>query len=159
MFRGIFPPIIRSSMTAVAASGFTFVSWWQSCCVRGRAGWPDHEHGELPETCWAANKRQNNKVENCFIWSVIWIVQWCMDLQTIKIKRNAYVASKSNTHSSHEDTWNCLKCQNSPLMSGQCNTGKKTQRKDSAVARVPTFNRNHLLNTCINNCYMPTCNL
>ena len=27
-------------MTAVAASGFTFVSWWQSCCVRGRAGRP-----------------------------------------------------------------------------------------------------------------------
>ena len=26
----VFPPIIRSSMTAVAASGFTFVSWWQS---------------------------------------------------------------------------------------------------------------------------------
>jgi len=24
---GFFPPIIRSSMTAVAASGFTFVSW------------------------------------------------------------------------------------------------------------------------------------
>ena len=35
---GVFPPIIRSSMTAVVASGFTFVSWWQSCCVRGRAG-------------------------------------------------------------------------------------------------------------------------
>jgi len=35
---GVFPPIIRSSMTAVAASGFTFESWWQSCCVRGRAG-------------------------------------------------------------------------------------------------------------------------
>jgi hypothetical protein len=34
---GVFPPITRSSMTAVAASGFTFVSWWQSCCVRGRA--------------------------------------------------------------------------------------------------------------------------
>jgi len=43
-------------------------------------------------------------------------------------------------------------------MSGQCNKGNKTQCKDSAVARVPTFNRNHLLNTCINNCYMPTCN-
>jgi len=26
---GVFPPIIRNSMTAVAASGFTFVSWWQ----------------------------------------------------------------------------------------------------------------------------------
>jgi len=24
---GVFPPIIKSSMTAVAASGFTFVSW------------------------------------------------------------------------------------------------------------------------------------
>ena len=29
---GVFPPITRSSMTAVAASGFTFLSWWQSCC-------------------------------------------------------------------------------------------------------------------------------
>jgi hypothetical protein len=27
-------------MTAVADSGFTFVSWRQSCCVRGRAGRP-----------------------------------------------------------------------------------------------------------------------
>ena len=34
----VFPPVIRNSVTAVAASGFTFVSWWQSCCVRGRAG-------------------------------------------------------------------------------------------------------------------------
>ena len=36
---GVFPPIIRSSMTAVAASGFTFISWWQSCCFRVRAGY------------------------------------------------------------------------------------------------------------------------
>jgi hypothetical protein len=41
---GDFPPIIRISMTAVAASGFTFVSWWQSCCVRGQAGQPHYEH-------------------------------------------------------------------------------------------------------------------
>jgi len=33
---GVFPPTIRSSVTAVAASGFTFVSWWWSCCVCGR---------------------------------------------------------------------------------------------------------------------------
>ena len=33
-----------SQMTAVAASGFTFVSWWQSCCVCGQAGRPHHEH-------------------------------------------------------------------------------------------------------------------
>ena len=84
---GIFPPIIRSSMTAVAASGFTFVSWWESCCVRGRAGRParprtqhDYHHytkvkpeaataviellmmgGKMPETSWAVNKRQDNK--------------------------------------------------------------------------------------------------
>jgi hypothetical protein len=37
---GVFPPIIRSSMTAVEVSGFTFASWWQSCCVRVRAGRP-----------------------------------------------------------------------------------------------------------------------
>jgi hypothetical protein len=37
---GVFPPIIRSSMTAVAASGFIFVTWWQSCCVCGLAGGP-----------------------------------------------------------------------------------------------------------------------
>ena len=36
---GVFPPIIRSSVTAVAASGFTFVSWWQSCCVRASGWW------------------------------------------------------------------------------------------------------------------------
>jgi hypothetical protein len=54
---GVLPSIIRSSMTAVAASGFTFVSWWQSCCVRGRAGYnrPDHEHSTLITT-----KRSNN---------------------------------------------------------------------------------------------------
>ena len=34
---GYFPLIIRSWMNAVAASGFTFVSWWQSCCVRGQS--------------------------------------------------------------------------------------------------------------------------
>ena len=50
---GVFPPIIRRSMTAVAASGFTFVSWWQPCCVRGRASRPDHEHSTAITTCWA----------------------------------------------------------------------------------------------------------
>jgi hypothetical protein len=27
---GVFSPIIRGSMTVVAASGITFLSWWQS---------------------------------------------------------------------------------------------------------------------------------
>jgi len=27
--------------------------------------------GKTPETCWAVNKRQDNKMENCCIWLVI----------------------------------------------------------------------------------------
>jgi hypothetical protein len=75
---GVFSPIIRSSMIAVAAFDFTFVSWWQSCCVRGRAGGPAVIEllmmgGKTPETCWAVNKRQDNKLENCCIWLVIYL--------------------------------------------------------------------------------------
>ena len=66
---GVFPHIIRSSMTAIAGSGFTFVSWWQSCCVRGRAG----RGGKTPETCWAINKLQDNKVKNCCTRFVIYL--------------------------------------------------------------------------------------
>jgi len=29
---GVLTPIIRSSTTAVAASGFTFGAWWCQCC-------------------------------------------------------------------------------------------------------------------------------
>jgi hypothetical protein len=90
---GISPPIIRSSMTAVAASGFTSVSWWQSCCVRPAR--PRTQHGchhdtkvkpmaatsviellmmggKTPETCWAVNKRRDNKLKNCCIRLVIY---------------------------------------------------------------------------------------
>jgi hypothetical protein len=96
---GVFPPIIRTSMTAVAASGFTFVSWWRSCCFRGRAvrlARPQTQHGshhetkvkpeaftavnelmkmggKKPETCWAVNKRQDNKLKNCCIRLVIYL--------------------------------------------------------------------------------------
>ena len=61
---GVVPPIIRSSMTAVAASGFIFVSWWQSCCVRGRAGY-------------------------CCIWLVIYLNCTMMHgLTNLKLSRN-----------------------------------------------------------------------
>ena len=96
---GVLPPIIRSSMIAVATSGFTFLSWWQSCCVRGRAGrsaWPRTQHdchhgkkvkpevataliellmmgGKTPETCWSLNRRQDKKLENCCIRLVIYL--------------------------------------------------------------------------------------
>ena len=29
--------------------------------------------GKTPETCWAVNKRQHNKLENCCIWLVIYL--------------------------------------------------------------------------------------
>jgi hypothetical protein len=45
-FSDVFQPIIRSSMTALAASGFTFVS----CFVRGRADLPDQEHNTAVTT-------------------------------------------------------------------------------------------------------------
>jgi hypothetical protein len=66
-------------MIAVAASGFTFVSWWQSWCVRGRAIDCHHDTkvkpegatavellmmgGKTPEPYWAVNKRQDKKLE------------------------------------------------------------------------------------------------
>jgi len=58
--------------------------WWQSRCVRGRAGYGKPEAAtaviellmmgrKTPETCWAVNKRQDNKLENCCIWLVIYL--------------------------------------------------------------------------------------
>ena len=92
---GVFPLIIRSSMTAVAASGFTFVSWWYSCCVCGRSG-PDRPRPmtllpprsnrkpeaatavykllmmgkRMPETCWAVFERRAINLRNWCIWLV-----------------------------------------------------------------------------------------
>jgi hypothetical protein len=38
-----------------------------------------------PETCWAVNKRQNNKLEKllCIVGWFVWIVWWCTYLQTL----------------------------------------------------------------------------
>jgi len=92
---GVLPPTIRSSTTAVAASGFTFVSWWLAVLCLWSAR-PRTQHGyhndmkvkpeaatavveflmvggRTPETCWAVNKRQDNKLENCCIWLVIYL--------------------------------------------------------------------------------------
>jgi hypothetical protein len=40
--------------------------------------------GKTPETCWAVNKPQDNKLKNVASgWWFIWIVRWCTDLQTL----------------------------------------------------------------------------
>jgi len=71
-------------------------SWWQLCCVRGRAGpttntarlyhdtkvKPENATaviellmmgGKTPKTCWAVNRRQDNKLKNCCIRLVIYL--------------------------------------------------------------------------------------
>ena len=84
---GVLTPIIRSSTTAVAASGFTVGAWWQQCCWSWSCR-PDHDQQyyyhhapkvkpevatavvellmmgvRTPETCWTVNKRQANELE------------------------------------------------------------------------------------------------
>jgi len=69
------PPIIRSSMTAVKASGFTFVSWWQPCCVRGRVG-PTTNTARLSPRYEDKTRgcfRIINWKINCCIWLVIYL--------------------------------------------------------------------------------------
>ena len=86
---GVFPSIIRSSMIAVAASGFTFVSWWPTAqpptqheCHHNTRVKPEAATaviellmmgGKMPKTCWAVHKCQDNKLENCCIWLVIYL--------------------------------------------------------------------------------------
>jgi hypothetical protein len=54
--------------------------------------------GKAPETCWAVNKRQDNKLENCCIWSVIYLNCTMMHGSTnpefIKIRFNMKLTSK-----------------------------------------------------------------
>jgi hypothetical protein len=69
---GVFPPIIRSSMTAVART--------QHDCHYDTKVKPEAVTavtellmmgGKTPETCWAVNKDEDNKLENCCIWWVV----------------------------------------------------------------------------------------
>ena len=40
--------------------------------------------GKTPKTCWAVNKRQDNKLKSVTLgWWFILIVRWCTDLQTL----------------------------------------------------------------------------
>jgi hypothetical protein len=114
---GVFSPIIRGSMTAVAASGFTSVSWWQSCCVRGRAGRPagpttntarlSPRYGGKTRGChcsqWASDDGRKKRPKHVELWTnfriinwkivasgwwFIWTVRWCTDLQTLNFTFN-----------------------------------------------------------------------
>ena len=101
-------------MTAVAASGFylRFVVIVVLCSWSGRQARPRTQHtchhdtkvkpeaatavievlmmgGKTPETCWAVNKRQDNKLKNCCIWLVIYLNCTMMHgLTNLKFKKN-----------------------------------------------------------------------
>jgi hypothetical protein len=48
---GVIAPIIRSSTTAVATSGFTFGEWWQQCCCSWSGhNRPDHDQQHATTT-------------------------------------------------------------------------------------------------------------
>jgi hypothetical protein len=95
---GVSPPIINSSMTAVAAFGFylRIVVIVVLCSWLGRLAQPQTQHnchhdtrvkpeaataviellmmgGKTPKTCSAVNKRQDNKPKNCCISLVIYL--------------------------------------------------------------------------------------
>ena len=92
---GILMPIIRSSTTAVAASGLPLERGGSSAAGRGRAGstrprptalLPPRSNGKpqaatavaellmmgmrMPETCWTVFKQQVINLRNCCIWLV-----------------------------------------------------------------------------------------
>jgi hypothetical protein len=85
---GVFPPIIRSCdcsgslwfylrivVTVVLCSSRTQHNCHHDTKVKSEAATAVNEllmmDGKTPETCWAVNKRQDNKLENCCIWLVI----------------------------------------------------------------------------------------
>jgi len=74
---GVLPPIIRNSMTAVAARPQTQHGYHHDTKVKSEAATAVIEllmmGGRTPETCWAINKRQDNKLENCCIRLVIYL--------------------------------------------------------------------------------------
>jgi hypothetical protein len=53
--------------------------------------------GKTPETCWAANRRQDNKLENCWIWLVIYLNCTMMyGLTNLKFKHRVFWKSIYN---------------------------------------------------------------
>jgi len=91
---GLHTPHHQEPKTALAASGFAYVEgcWPCSCWTARPRTQHDCHHdtkvkpeaataviellmmgGKTPETCWAGNKRQDNKLKNYCIWLVIYL--------------------------------------------------------------------------------------
>jgi hypothetical protein len=105
---GIFPPIIGSSMTAVTASGFIFVSWWQSCCVRGQAGWPDHEHSTAKLVIYL-NCTMMHRLTNLKFYIKIFAHSVCK-MWIIQESKKVALWNKRHFEEKNGECAACLKC-------------------------------------------------
>ena len=74
---GVFPSIIRGSWSGRPARPRAQHDCHHDTKVKPEAATaviePLMMGGKTPETCWAVNKRQDNKLENCCIWLVIYL--------------------------------------------------------------------------------------
>jgi len=107
---GALTPIIRSSTTAVAASGFTVGAWWWQCfwLCSGRpqitsllpprsngktrgcyCSWVSDDGREDARNMLSCTYTSSNKLEKLLhlVDWFIWIVWWCTDLQTLNSKQ------------------------------------------------------------------------
>ena len=112
---GVFPPIIRRSMTAVAASGFTFVSWWQSCCVRGRAG------AIFREIILSPSGRTEEKCENFDLWHLnVGFILPSYRMKFLRAINIYYIVRRKNV-------WCCALFSGNPIPNrSSCEAVKKT---------------------------------
>jgi len=61
--------------------------------------------GKMPETCWAVNKRQDNKLENCCIWLVIYLNSPRSVSLTAWKSWNFIVQSRDGLHNLKFSSW------------------------------------------------------
>jgi hypothetical protein len=62
--------------------------------------------GRTPKTCWAVNKRQDNKLKNCCIWLVIYL-NWTMmhGLTNLKFTKTIILLNNTNRLFLVMETW------------------------------------------------------
>jgi hypothetical protein len=74
--------------------------------------------GRTPQTRWAVNKRQDNKLKDCCIRLVIWIVRWCTDLQNLNT--SILFKFKSNLLVKESILVECCFCYGNPEFNFMC---------------------------------------
>jgi len=72
--------------------------------------------GKTSESCWAVNKRQDNKLKNCYIWLVIYLNCTMMHgLTNLKFKDRKSVVTERSLHLFHSE-WSQLEMSENTLV-------------------------------------------